>query len=623
MAIQRDRVREQLGRILMLRVRSGLIMCILATFGVMLIDSFPLRQLEIGTQLARVVILSLLVVGLRLTRQTSWQRALGAALFGILIYIALITGIGMFGFTTTTRAYLLIALAMGTAAHLPWGPGPQTIAVVMILLALQIAPAFDVTDHGLNTVQLSQLSVALALTIFMARELHRQTVARVDELLSRQQKEHALAEEATVSSALVRVGREMLSVADSPDLLERLCRVTAENLHCDASHVFLWDPKEDFYLCIAGHGDTPEQEEILRVLRVPGRVIESIVATVKKEGLIQVDFATMEPGAARLLAEPFGLQRTLFLALHRRDELLGILTASRRRSARPFHAVEERIGRGIAQFATMSLQNLSLLQSLRHANTLKSEFVATMSHELRTPLHILMGYADLMRDGEFGEVNEEQQRILDLMDKNAHDLLDLINTTLDLSRLEAGRIRVDQSRFSVRELLAEVEADLASAVRSHPEILFVAQAPPDLPLVTSDKAKLKVILKNLIGNAFKFTDRGRIEVRAESRDRGIELTVADTGIGISADVQPIIFDAFHQGESSMTRSRGGVGLGLYIVRRLVAILHGRVRLASTGPRGSTFSVWIPFAPPSPQVVEEAPVAGAYEPREVIAALSTK
>jgi len=234
---------------------------------------------------------------------------------------------------------------------------------------------------------------------------------------------------------------------------------------------------------------------------------------------------------------------------------------------------------------------------LDQATRVKSDFVATMSHELRTPLNTLMGYTDLLACEEFGPLTEEQRDVLDRMNHSARELLDLINATLDWGRFETEPVALDVAACSLPDLIAELDREIAYQRRRR-GLHFVADIEPAAATVRTDRNTLKVILKNLLTNAVKFTEHGGVEVSARAVDHGVEIAVRDTGIGIDPAVLPVIFEPFRQGEPAATRRFGGVGLGLYVVRRLVEVLGGTVTVDSQPGRGSVFRVWLPAAPPA-------------------------
>lgn len=237
----------------------------------------------------------------------------------------------------------------------------------------------------------------------------------------------------------------------------------------------------------------------------------------------------------------------------------------------------------------------ALAEQAQSANRLKSDFLATISHELRTPLNIVMGYTDLLLDGDFGSLTTEQSEFLQSVKKAAYQELELIAAMLDVSRLEAGRLPVELGEMHLPELMDELATEVQDLLRKKPGLGLEWEVAPGLPVLRADRTKLKVVLKNLLSNAVKFTDTGKVRVEACACDGGIEISVTDTGIGIAPEVQPVLFDMFWQGDSSMTRRHEGVGLGLYIVRRLLELLGGTVTVESEVGRGSTFRVWVPNA----------------------------
>jgi signal transduction histidine kinase len=402
-------------------------------------------------------------------------------------------------------------------------------------------------------------------------------------------------EDAVVSAALARISRELIAVLGTPALLGRLCQLTAEVLTCDSSSTLLADPQDDTFTPIALFGVSDEEREIARLVRVPRELMTSLIERLERDEVAEV----RDIPAMTVLNEEQRRGVQLCTALRRGTELFGIQVASRCDPDSAFSPTEKRIARGIAHLASLSLEQATVIEELERANRVKSECVATISHELRTPLNVMMGYTDLLLEGCFGPISAEQSETLGRVSARARGLFDLINATLDLSRLEAGEITVDAGPLDVEALFAELEAE-SKDLRGKPGVEVLWEREADLPLLVTDSAKLEVALKNLVGNAVKFTERGSVRVAVRGQRGGLEFVVADTGIGIAPEAIPIIFDAFRQGDSSNTRRYGGVGLGLYIVRRLVGLLGGTISVDSRVGHGSTFRIWLPDAAPAPQ-----------------------
>ncbi|MFI5393965.1 MAG: sensor histidine kinase [Candidatus Binatia bacterium] len=247
-----------------------------------------------------------------------------------------------------------------------------------------------------------------------------------------------------------------------------------------------------------------------------------------------------------------------------------------------------------AKVAERTQQLRQLYDQAQAANRLKSEFLATMSHELRTPLVAILGYTDLILEEEFGALSHEQAGALQRVHKRSQELLELINSTLEVGRLEAGALSIALTTVDAKAFLEMVQVETES-LGEKPNVGLEWDVPPSLPVLHTDPAKLKIVLKNLIGNAVKFTEEGRVAVRAQPYAHGVEISVSDTGIGIAPDVFPVIFEPFRQGDGSSVRRYGGVGLGLYIVRRLVDLLQGTVTVESRLGQGSTFRIWLPIS----------------------------
>jgi signal transduction histidine kinase/DNA-binding response OmpR family regulator len=229
------------------------------------------------------------------------------------------------------------------------------------------------------------------------------------------------------------------------------------------------------------------------------------------------------------------------------------------------------------------------------ASQAKSEFLANISHELRTPMNGLLGMLDLVLDSPVGGEQREQ---VEIAQRCAYSLLDLLNDILDLSKIEAGRMILEKVSFDMRSIAEDcVRAQGAKASQKGVELRFECDG--DLANVLGDPLRLRQIVSNLLSNAIKFTEKGWVRVRqsiAQGADGTVRmvLEIADTGSGIPAEKLPLIFEKFTQADSSISRKYGGTGLGLAITKRLVELQGGQIRVESRAGRGSTFTVEIPF-----------------------------
>jgi signal transduction histidine kinase len=247
--------------------------------------------------------------------------------------------------------------------------------------------------------------------------------------------------------------------------------------------------------------------------------------------------------------------------------------------------------------AELTRQNELLRRShfeIEQASAAKSQFLANMSHEFRTPLNAILGYTSMLLKGVTGELTPHQRRNLERVDSNAHHLLAIINDILDISRIEAGKMPLTVSRFDLKDLVAEVLAEVEPII-SRSRLAVTSEQASDVPPLKTDRQKVKQIVINFLTNAIKFTPQGSVEVRTEyvaARDQ-IAVVVADTGIGISPADRDRIFEDFRQADNSPTREYTGAGLGLAICRRLAGMLDGTITLESEVGRGSTFTLFVP------------------------------
>jgi signal transduction histidine kinase len=238
------------------------------------------------------------------------------------------------------------------------------------------------------------------------------------------------------------------------------------------------------------------------------------------------------------------------------------------------------------------------------ASHAKSEFLSTMSHELRTPICAVLGYAEMLDDGAFGELNDEQREIVQRITDRARDQFELVAAVLDLSAMDAGRATVHAGPVQLAEVCAVADREGRKAW-SESRLALAWDVPADLPVLLSDAGKIKIVVRNLVANAVKFTARGCVTVRARAARDGVEIAATDTGIGLAPEHREAIFAPFFQLDGSESRRCAGSGLGLHIVKRLLDLLGGTIAVESEVGRGSTSRVWLPLAPAAALVAADA------------------
>lgn len=317
-----------------------------------------------------------------------------------------------------------------------------------------------------------------------------------------------------------------------------------------------------------------------------------------------------------------GARRIVVMPVIVESEALGALIGFARE---PF-VEEEQVAtlEAFADQSALSLEAAVLIDRLRRlneklaeANRVKSEFLATMSHELRTPLTAIIGFSELLMEGVMGDLKEEQREGLAEVLHNAADLLELINTLLDLTKIESGKMKLELGAFDLSETCRRVLSTIAPLMQKKRQRLD-ADLPGPMPPIFGDERKVQQLLLNLVGNANKFTpeegtihfsvrmfsSRGEIEKGAPWANRlgdkagamesgAVEIVVRDDGIGIAKDHIDRIFEMFHQVESSATRSFGGTGVGLALARKFVEMHGGLIWVESEWGKGAKFVVVLP------------------------------
>jgi len=222
---------------------------------------------------------------------------------------------------------------------------------------------------------------------------------------------------------------------------------------------------------------------------------------------------------------------------------------------------------------------------------LKSMFLASMSHELRTPLNSILGFTGLMLMGMAGPLNEEQTKQLTLVQSGANHLLNLINDILDISKIESGRVELSLERFSVSELIGQLLESLAPMADAK-GLKLVGDVAQDV-FVTSDPRRVKQVVVNLVGNAIKFSSHGEVRLEVRSSTSEVTVSVTDQGIGIRREDLDLLFNPFQQVDMSSTKKYEGTGLGLFLCRKILTMLHGTIGVRSEHGVGSVFSFTLP------------------------------
>jgi signal transduction histidine kinase len=293
-----------------------------------------------------------------------------------------------------------------------------------------------------------------------------------------------------------------------------------------------------------------------------------------------------------------GYRARLLVPLVRSGEVVGALVV-RRKTPGEFSASTVDLLKTFAAQSVLAIQNARLFaeiedksRQLQQASENKSQFVSSMSHELRTPLNAIIGLTDMLVTNAARFGTEKAKEPLQRVHRAGTHLLGLINQVLDLSKIEAGKLELNPQTVQLSPLINEVVGTAKQLAQQNKNRLVV-EASDDLGTLTVDAMRLRQILFNLLSNACKFTKEGEIKLRARNGRDWIELAVADSGIGMTAEQQAKLFEEFAQADASTAQRFGGTGLGLAITRKLARMMGGDVTVTSEPGKGSVFTVRLP------------------------------
>jgi signal transduction histidine kinase len=391
------------------------------------------------------------------------------------------------------------------------------------------------------------------------------------------------------------------SIADTAPVFERILASCTRLFEGTFVGINLVDDKG--LVRIAAY-EGPENDELERMFPFPlddtsaaGRAIRS-ACTVHYPDID--DDAADVPERGRKAWRLLGVKAAIGAPMIWEGRGIGVILVGRGFAGR-FSDKEIALLKTFADQAAIAIANVRLFREigdksrqLEIANKHKSEFLANMSHELRTPLNAIIGFSEVLLERLFGEINDKQDDYLKDIHSSGKHLLSLINDILDLSKIEAGRMELEPSRFDVASAISNALTLVRERAQRH-GIVLAQDVDPALTSIVADERKFKQILLNLLSNAVKFTpDGGRIDVIARRTDAFAEIAVRDSGIGIAPEDQSAVFEEFRQVGRHYTNKQEGTGLGLALTRKFVELHGGTITLQSAPGKGSTFTFTIPL-----------------------------
>jgi signal transduction histidine kinase len=501
----------------------------------------------------------------------------------------------------------LYASMMRTSILLLIGLGLALFA--SFFLARRVVQPVRILREGVERIGTGDLGYRLNLKTgdeieVLADEFNKMTSQLQESYLNLEQKVEDRTRELTESLEQQTATSEVLGVISSSptDVQPVFDTILVDALRiCEAHYgsIFRFDGEAFHYAAAANV--SPELLAYLKSSPIkPGR--QSALRRVGLERrLVHIPDVNADPECE--LPEPYlkeGMRSVLAVPLLRENILIGAITIHRR-DVRPFSEKQMALLRTFADQAVIAIENVRLFQEIQDkneqleaANRHKSQFLANVSHELRTPLNSIIGFTRIVLRRTEGKIEALQKENLQKVLISSEHLLSLINELLDLAKIEAGRMEVYAETFKLEEVLRVATATVEPMLRNG-NVRLVTEVAADMPLIKSDRDKLKQIVLNLLSNSAKFTEKGEIKVAAWRDNGSIKLTVSDTGIGMNQEALKYIFEEFRQVDMSTTRKYGGTGLGLAIVKRLANLLGGDIEVESQEGKGSKFTITLPLS----------------------------
>jgi signal transduction histidine kinase len=403
------------------------------------------------------------------------------------------------------------------------------------------------------------------------------------------------------TGALSEVIRAVSSSLDLREVLDTVARQAIALSGADGCGIFELSPARKAFDVVVSQGLSQKFVSAVQQLAVGADhgTISRATALGRPVQIPDIEEEHGYPFRALFLEE--GLRSVLTVPMGGREVARGIVVVRRRPGD-----FDERIVSlmtALANQSTVAIANADLFREieeksrlLEEANRHKSEFLANMSHELRTPLNAIIGFSEVLLQRMFGDLNPKQDEYLQDVLSSGRHLLSLINDILDLSKVEAGRMELELARFDLPQAVRDTLVLVRERAVRH-GIDLQLEVDPELGPIVADERKIKQVLLNLLSNAVKFTgEGGRVDVRVLPTDGGVEVSVADTGIGIAPENQELIFEEFRQMGGDYAHKREGTGLGLTLARRFVELHGGRIWVKSQPGHGSTFTFSIPERP---------------------------
>ena len=444
-----------------------------------------------------------------------------------------------------------------------------------------------------------------AVEVFRRNTLERDSLladkAHAAQRLEQQVKERTaeLAQSVRELRALGDVSQAVNSTINLETVLSTIVEKAVQLSNAEAGTIYVLDEASQEFWLRSTYGMDEAQ-----IAGIKGAPIRKGDATVVDQAVVQripVQIADIQRDDASRVHDAIlraGFRALLTVPLLSVDRIIGALVVRRRRPGEfPKETVDLLRTFGIQ--SVLALQNARLFHEIEEksrqielSSQHKSQFVANMSHELRTPLAAILGYAELMLEGFYEPIGEKSLNALTRIRSNGSHLLSLINTVLDIAKIESGQFRLNFGEYDIASVVETVRAATESLAETK-KLALKTEVASLLPIGFGDEQRLTQVLLNLVGNAIKFTDSGEVRISATAMNGHFAVAVADTGSGIPPGELERVFEQFHQVDTSNTKAKGGTGLGLAIAKQNVEMHGGRIWVESTPGKGATFQMELP------------------------------
>jgi signal transduction histidine kinase len=360
----------------------------------------------------------------------------------------------------------------------------------------------------------------------------------------------------------------------------RICEITATAFGCRESRTLVWSREQSGWIAVARY---PAREH-----RAPNgidvaaiRLSSWFLTRLKRDRVVyEAPDATMRR------------EGVLYMALMANDELVGVQVASGV-AQRAYTGAE--VAQHLAALASMALDNGRKAETLERSDHCKDNLLAAAAHELRDPLNVIAIQQALLKDG--GALSERQTASVRAIGQATRRLTALIDNLLHVAGAQAAAVPLDVQEVAPGDIVEEVKADILADSPPHDQVELRYDVAENLPRVKTDPVKLRIVMRNLMANALKFTQQGSICLNIYARDDKLAVEVSDTGNGLDRRTRSIMFDPFKRGAVDASHPVPGSGLGLYVVRQFTDLLGGSIEVDSQAGRGTTFRVWLPLTSP--------------------------